>query len=149
MVELFSAYPAAIRKRLLRLREIIFEVAASTDGVGKIYETLKWGEPAYVTTESRGGSTIRIDRCRNAEKHYAIYFHCQTNLVESFCTLFPAVFTFEGNRGIIFEQNHRVPVIELKICIQMALTYHLAKRRKPVASAKRKLSRARSRRTSG
>ena len=31
----FDAYPAALRKRLLALRELVFDVAARIDGVGR------------------------------------------------------------------------------------------------------------------
>jgi hypothetical protein len=57
----FNACPAAIKKRLLALRAMVFEVAASTPGVGELQETLKWGEPAYLTAQSKSGSTIRME----------------------------------------------------------------------------------------
>lgn len=130
VAEVFAAYPTMLRKRLLSLRKIIFDVAAKTEGVGRLQETLKWGEPAYVTAESGSGSTIRIDRCKNSESQYAIYFHCQTTLVDTFRTLFRDTFKFEGNRSIVFDRNDRVPMSELKLCIAMALTYHRNKRDK-------------------
>jgi hypothetical protein len=37
----FGAYPPELRKRLMRLRQLIFDVAARTDGVGPLEETLK------------------------------------------------------------------------------------------------------------
>ena len=58
-----------------------------------------------------------------------MYFHCQTNLVDSFRTLFPDVLSYEKNRAIVFEENERVPVNELRTCISMALTYHLTKKK--------------------
>jgi len=127
VAEVFAAYPARLRKRLLFLRQMIFDVASSTEGVGQLQETLKWGEPAYVTAESRSGSTIRIDRCKNADGRYAIYFHCQTTLVDTFRALFPDTFKFESNRSIVFDEIDSVPVDELRLCIAMALTYHQRK----------------------
>ena len=59
VAQVFEDYPATVRQRLLALRELILQTAATTAGVGKLEETLKWGEPAYVTAESKGGSTIR------------------------------------------------------------------------------------------
>ena len=56
----FLAVPAAPRERLLMLRALIFDTAARTPGVGAIDETLKWGEPAYVTAQSGSGSTVRL-----------------------------------------------------------------------------------------
>ncbi len=113
----------------------MFSTAAATEGVGALEETLKWGQPAYLTRESRSGSTIRID-CRKADPHtYAVYFHCQTDLVHRFRTLFPKTFAFEGNRAIVFHENDEVPVRELEVCIAAALTY---RRTRKIGSARRK-----------
>ena len=57
----FSSYPATVRKKMLAIRELVFETAAKTKGVGELQETLKWGEPAYVTAETKSGSTLRMD----------------------------------------------------------------------------------------
>jgi len=124
----FEGYPSKFRRKLLALRELILETARSTEGVGEIEETLKWGEPAYVTSESKSGSTIRIAWKRSAPTHYAIYFHCQTDLVETFREWFPDEFNFEGNRSLVFGENEKVPVEPLSICIATALTYHRSKK---------------------
>jgi hypothetical protein len=42
----FDALPAPIGKRLLQVRALIFATAAAHDEVGRLTETLKWGEPA-------------------------------------------------------------------------------------------------------
>ena len=53
----FSAFPERIRARLLEARDLIFEIAAGIEGVGPLTETLKWGEPAYLTEATGSGST--------------------------------------------------------------------------------------------
>jgi Domain of unknown function (DU1801) len=123
----FEAYPSGIRRKLLALRELIFTTAQSTKGVGELEETLKWGEPAYVTAQSKSGSTVRIDWKKAKRSQYAIYFNCQTNLVETFKTLFPGEFRFEGNRAIIFAEAEPVPTESLSFCVAAALTYHQRK----------------------
>ena len=125
--QVFEAYPPALKKKLLALRELIFHTAASTEGVGALEETLKWGEPAYLTTASRSGSTIRIDARKTQPSQYAMYFNCQTDLVSTFRTLFPTEFTFEGQRAIVFDVAKPIPKDALAFCIAAALTYHLAK----------------------
>lgn len=124
VARVFDTYPTPIRRKLLALRELIFDTAAATDGVGELEETLKWGEPAYVTAQTRSGSTIRIDWKRRTPSRYAMYFHCRTDLVETFRTHFPDSFEFEGNRAIIFEESDSLPTDSLRACIAMALTYH-------------------------
>ena len=120
----FGSYPNDIKKKLVFLRRLIFDVASRTDGVGELEETLKWGQPSYLTTHSKSGSLVRIDRIKSHEGKYAMYFHCQTNLVETFRTLFPNDFKFEGNRAIIFQEGDIVPTDALTYCIAAALTYH-------------------------
>jgi uncharacterized protein DUF1801 len=124
----FESYPPAVRKKMLSLRELVFITAARTEGVGELQETLKWGEPAYVTAQSGSGSTVRMDWKAKAPNQYAMYFHCQTGLVEGFRSMFPNDFVFEGNRAIVFALSEKVPTDALVLCIQASLTYHARKR---------------------
>ena len=68
---------------------------------------------------------------------YAMYFHCQTNLVDRFRGWFPNDFTFEGDRALIFEAGEPIPVEALTACIIAALTYHRDKPRSAHAAATR------------
>lgn len=123
----FAIYPAKIRRKLMTLRAMILKTAAATDGVGALHETLKWGEPAYVTAESRSGSTIRIDWKEARPTEYAMYFNCKTNLIDTFRTLFPNDFRYQSNRAIVFDEDDIVSTQALEFCIAAALTYHRAK----------------------
>jgi Domain of unknown function (DU1801) len=121
----FAGYPAGARKKLMRLRELIFAVAKATPNVGEIEETLKWGEPAYVTAASKSGSTIRIAWKKSMPKQYAMYFICTTTLVAvTFRTRFPQEFQYEGSRAIVFDLDHTAPEDALRFCIAAALAYH-------------------------
>jgi uncharacterized protein DUF1801 len=124
----FAAYPKEVRTQLLRLRELVFDTAAQTPGVGPLEETLRWGQPSYLTSKSKAGSTIRIDRVAAHAGRYAIYFHCRTSLVSDFKAMYPADFRYEGKRSIVFGADDKVPVKQLGHCIAMALTYHLSKK---------------------
>lgn len=124
----FEAYPKKIRTKLMFLRRLILDVASKTAGVGELEETLKWGQPSYLTTKSKSGSLIRIDRINSQEGTYAMYFHCQTTLVDTFKEMYRNDFKFEGNRSIVFEEIDKIPVKQLRNCIALALTYHLNKK---------------------
>lgn len=126
----FAAYPNAIKMKLLVVRQLIFDVAAKTAGVGELEETLKWGQPSYLTTSSKSGSTIRIDQVKSAVEQYAIYFHCQTTLVDTFKEIYCHTFKFESNRSILFNRDDNIPVKQLGHCIKLALTYHLDKKQR-------------------
>ncbi len=125
----FDAYPPQVRQRLLTLRELVYRTADTTQGVGEIEETLKWGEPAYLT-RNRSGSTVRIDWKQKDPGHCAVYFNCQTGLVDMFRTLFPSDFRFEGNRALLIPLASKIPEDALRFCIAASLTYHLKMRQK-------------------
>jgi uncharacterized protein DUF1801 len=125
----FDAYPKPLKPKLLALRRLILDTARTTSGVGALEETLKWGQPSYLTPETKSGSTIRIDTIKSGADRYAVYFHCQTNLVETFRELYPSEFSYGGNRCIILNAADDVPEPALRHCVALALTYHLKKRK--------------------
>ena len=125
---IFDAVDEPVRGRLLALRALVFDTAAKTPGVGALEETLKWGQPSYLTPTTKAGTTIRIDKVKSNSEHYAMYFHCQTNLVDTFRELYSDQLTFVGNRCILFDAKEEIPTDILRHCIALALTYHLRKR---------------------
>jgi hypothetical protein len=125
--KVFLSYPQNIRAKLYLLRDVIFQTASSIDAVGPVSETLKWGEPAYLTLETKSGSTIRIGWKKASPTQYAMYFNCRTSLVDTFRTLFPEL-VFEGNRALLFEESRKLPADSVSKCIELALTYHLDQR---------------------
>jgi hypothetical protein len=124
VAERFAAYPHHVRPKMLALRELVIKTAASTPSAGEVEETLKWGEPAYVT-KNKAGSTVRMDWKAKNPTAYALYFNCQTSLVENFRKMFPNDFRFEGNRALVFELDQKLPKDSLAFCVAASLTYHV------------------------
>ena len=121
----FDAYDGAVRKELLALRQLILDTANATPDVGPIEETLKWAQPSYLTSVSGSGSTIRIAPTAKKSSHdYAMFFICHTTLVDDFKSLFGDLFSYDGNRAVLFRVGDTIPKNELRECIAMALTYH-------------------------
>lgn len=125
----FAAYPEKLKTKLLQLRQLIFETASELESVGPLEETLKWGQPSYLTSQSGSGTTIRIDRIAKHDGRYGLFVHCQTSLLESYRELYPDVLTYEGKRCIEFDAEEDPPRDVLKNCIALALTYHLKDKR--------------------
>ena len=125
----YDAFPAPARERLMHLRGLVFVVAESLN-VGKLTETLKWGEPAYLTAP-RIGSTIRLGWKRKQPDHAAIFLNCQTTLIGDFRATFSDELTFQGNRAILVPLETPPPDTILSLCFGAALTYHRDKRQKP------------------
>ena len=121
---IFAGYPAGIRHKLKEVRQLIFEVAKTTEGIAPLQETLKWGGPAYLPAKPRIGSTVRLGWKRSAPEHCAVYFHCQTTLIGTFRTLFADEFAFEGNRALLLRPSEPLPEAPLAACVAMAFTYH-------------------------
>lgn len=122
--EVFSNYPDFVRDKMQYLRKLVLETAEETEDVSVLEETLKWGEPSFVT---KNGSTFRMDWKSKAPNQYALYFHCTSRLVDTFRLLYDQKFQYEGTRAIIFQINQKIPIKETKKCIKAALTYHKVK----------------------
>jgi hypothetical protein len=106
------------------VRRLIFETAAAIESVGPLTETLKWGEPAYLTEATASGSTIRRGWFRSQERECAVLFNCRTTLVDDFRSRFPDVFAHEKNRAILLDAHKPLPQAPLSACLRIALTYH-------------------------
>lgn len=118
-----DVYPDEAKSQLFRIRKLIFEVARE-EGLGDIAETLKWNEPSY---QSQYGSAVRIDWKEKSSDTISVYFNCKTTLVETFKEIYRDTFRYEGNREIVFKISEKLPMVELKACMSMALRYHKIK----------------------
>lgn len=125
----FSRNSEPVRTQLLALRQLIFDVAANTDGVGKIFETLKWGQVSYLTPQTKSGTTIRIAADASHDGDYALYVSCNTNLVEAWREQYPTL-NFGGTRSLHFRLDEELPLDAVRHCVAMALTYHARKKTK-------------------
>ena len=123
--ELFLNYEEPYKTTLLEIRELIFETARQIGDVGELTESLKWGQPTYSTLETKSGTPIRIDRFE--DNHVAIFFNCQTILIERFRELFHEKLDFSKNRAVVLNPLQELPIIELEFCISSALLYHRKK----------------------
>ncbi len=119
-----AAYPEAAKKQMEQLRKLINESAEELESVTHLEETLKWGEPSFI---SKHGSTIRMDWKSKNPDQYALYFQCTTSLVPTFRLLYKSLFKFEGNRALVFDLDEVIQDEELKKCLKAGLTYHKVK----------------------
>ncbi len=106
------------------LRALVRTVASELELVNQLHETLKWGEPSFVT---KTGSTLRMDWKTKQPDQYAMYFQCTSQLVPTFRFVFGDELSFEGNRAVTIPLDAPLPVEKVKQCIAAALTYHKVK----------------------
>jgi len=121
----FDQAPPGTRKGLLRLRELIFDVAESDPDVGPVTETLKWGQPSYVAARAGLGTPLRLGRSNQAR--FALLVHCQSRVIDNFANRFPAWDRFDGTRGVLFNRVEEVEPLRHGWLIRHALTYHKSK----------------------
>ncbi|MGG5372738.1 DUF1801 domain-containing protein [Enterococcus sp. AZ196] len=115
----FDGYSAEQKTALLEIRQLIFDISREVAPDESLVENLKWNQPSYT---AKKGTPIRLDTF--GDDNIAIFFHCQTHLIEQFREMFQDELTFSKNRAIIIDPDAPLPIENLRICIQMGLTYH-------------------------
>lgn len=123
----FARYEPEVQACLRKLRAIIFDVAEE-ENAGPLEETLKWGQPSYLTNRSKAGTTVRIDADQSNGGRVALYVNCQTSLVGEWRERFDD-FSFGGNRSVHLASLEDIDRTEVRMMIADALTYHRRKRR--------------------
>lgn len=123
VADVFATFPDGSRDMALALRALIYDVAAETPEAGRIEETLKWGQPSYLTPETKSGSTLRVGIAKGGG--VAIFAHCGTSIIRTYAETFPSTDRIEGNRAVIFDTMDDIVPERLRLLIKHGLTYHL------------------------
>jgi len=85
-------------------------------------------ELSHGRERQRHHGPYRSTEGKGRDDGYAVYFHCQSGLVEIFRTIYLYTFTYEGKRALLFGTKGRLPVRELRHCLALALTHHARKK---------------------
>lgn len=123
----FDGYQPQTQKVLLQIRAWIFEIASNSEKIGGVEECLKWGEPSYVTTKPKSGTTLRIAQLKSDTTKFGMYVSCQSSLIEEFRVAYPDL-NYDKNRGVIFDVSGPLQIDVIKQFIYLALSYHSRKR---------------------
>ncbi|MCA8900815.1 MAG: hypothetical protein KDA53_06145 [Hyphomonas sp.] len=123
----YDSYSRKARGQLLLVRTILYETAHSLPEAGQINETLKWGEPAYLTEHPKSGTTIRLAWSPKRPNSAGIFVNCRTTLLDEWRVLYGDTLDLVGNREIRLALGETLPAQPVKHCISMALTYHQRK----------------------
>jgi len=121
--QVLETAPPEARDGLWALRALILETATELPEVGRIEETLKWGQAAYLTPETKSGSTLRIGCPKSGG--FALYAHCQTSIISGFAAAFPGQDRIEGNRAIHFADVSEIDPQRHGQLVAHGLRYHL------------------------
>lgn len=122
-----DAYPANARTLLLSVRDLILDTASRQPDIGAITETLKWGEPGFLTEATKSGTTIRLAWSPKRPDHLGLFVSCQTTLLDDWRVHYADTLSLIGNRELRLPLNTSLPIDAVSHCIAMALTYHSRK----------------------
>ena len=125
----FNRFQPKTKSDLLRIRDMVLSVAKSNEMIGEVEETLKWGEPSYLTPATKSGSTLRLGQTKTDLKP-VLFVNCQTTLVDEIRELYPDTFRYEGTRGVVLKSAPETMKHELEHTIALVLTYHARKKNK-------------------
>ena len=126
--EAFARFPETARARLLAARAQVFAAATDDPRVGELTETLKWGEPAYLTEATGSGSTLRLGLAGEPARA-ALLVNCRTGLVEEMRARYGDLFSYAGTRGVLLSDAS--PPEAVRHCAVLALTWHARRRERP------------------
>ncbi|NVK36059.1 MAG: DUF1801 domain-containing protein [Rhodobacteraceae bacterium] len=118
----FDAYSDDVRPGLLALRSLIFDIAGKIPTTGGVSESLKWGQPSYLSVTPKLGTPVRLGLSKSGR--IGLFVHCQTTLVDEFKSLFPDAFEYDGTRGVHLRSTQEIQAEKLSLLISSALTYH-------------------------
>lgn len=122
----FDRLPKDTRACLLKVRDLVFRVAAASTSIGALTETLRWGQPSYLTDTTKAGTTLRLWRRSATSEDAAVFVPCQSSVIDT-CRLRYPDLSFDGDRAIALPLDRPVSDDALAGCINLALTYHLWK----------------------
>lgn len=122
----FDLPDAGAREGLMILRDMVFETAQARPEIGRIKEALRWGQPAYLTPETKAGTTLRLGVPKTAR--FALFVHCQSRLIPEYLKAFPMWDKVDGTRAILFGDASEIDPIRHGWLIEQALTYRLRKK---------------------
>lgn len=120
----FASFPAQAQPGLRHLRGLILSQAAQLPQIGPVVEALRWGQPAYLTPETRAACSLRIGM---AKDDFAVFVHCRTELIDSFIAGPGTGMRVQGTRAVLFRAAAEIDDTALAFLIRGALTYHQPK----------------------
>lgn len=118
-------WPQTAQARFQELRKIVIETAAAHAAVGPLTETLKWGEPSFLTQIGRSGSTLRIAWKAKHPTEIGLFVICHTDLIEQVRTHYPTAFRYDGSRAAYQCLTQPIPSDAVSYLAMRAQTFHL------------------------
>jgi hypothetical protein len=121
----FAACSRANQNGMHHLRGLIFATAARQPQIGRVVEDLRWGQPAYLTPDTKAACSLRIGPHRDGG--FALFVQCKTTLIADFLAGPGVGQRTEGTRAVLFRTAADIADGPVSLLIAGALTYHQRK----------------------
>jgi hypothetical protein len=99
--ETIAPYSPSAQNLLGALRKLVLSTVCDLNGMAEITEALRCGQFSFLTLETGSGSTIRLGGKHKAANAVAMFFRCQSGLVDHFREIYGKSLKFEGKRAIV------------------------------------------------
>lgn len=124
----YDACPPPVRHGLHQLRGLILAQADLMPQIGPVTESLRWGQPAFLTLDSGAACSLRIGPVKG--QGFGLFVHCQTGLIAAFAAGAGVGLRFGGTRAVLFDPSDRIDPAQISVLIGQALGYHLPPQRR-------------------
>lgn len=128
VADVYVACGTDAQDRLMQIRTLIFRVAGEDSAIGPLTETLKWGQPSYLTEKTKSGTTLRLGA---SDETVSLFVHCQSHVAEQWRAQYGDTLDIIGNRELRLPATGPIPEDPVRHCIAMALTCHARKKSSP------------------
>jgi len=123
-----AAWPVAAQTAFHALRARIQIAALDVPATGPLLETLKWGEPAWLTQVSKSGTTLRVAWKPVHPDEIGVFVNCRTSLLETIREIYPDAFRYDGTRGLWLRLAQPIPEQAMDHLARLAQGYHRNRR---------------------
>ena len=120
-----ATWPKAAQTKFAEIRRRIRLEAAQTPEVGPLTETIKWGEPSWLTEATKSGTTIRVAWKPARADKIGVFVSCQTSIIETLREVYGDTLSYDGARGLLISLEAPVPENGLTHLIRLAQSYHI------------------------
>lgn len=112
-------WPAQAKTAFAAIRA---QILAADDA--PLTETLKWGEPAYLPSQSGRGSTLRLAWSAKRPDEIGLFVNCKTTLAATMQDIYPDAFRYEGERALYLKLDAPLPSQAISHCATLTFNYH-------------------------
>ena len=119
----YNSQPEWCRVPLLMLREWIFDAGRDNPTIGAISEEMAWGQPSYVTQETKTGTPLRLGKFDN--ENIGVYFQHHTRLAACYHAAYGDVVRVHDRGVMVLVPDIMAIETTIRHCITLGLTYHL------------------------